>query len=398
MSEMFQYFPTAVYGKSGDSGKVPEGYRWLERSSDFPDSAYDWADKYAKSFQWVSNASKSLYEPVTAWVPLDGREGGGLFFQILDMGYDDRGRPHTLRMMAAFVSAEAIRDNPDLLLLLLLASSQGVDSDAPIEYPSAVSPEIKNQLDEFRTALRQSNLDLANHAVLLTTDPDTFSLRPLHPIKVFNRSSRFQKQELPAMHPKDKKMQINSTLLETRQINQFYETIRSQSKSITWNKLLIIFSIIINILLFIYNTKLNMQNNELNGTIRILKNDNELFNEKNNQLESKLHNSEEELKKSVQKLANKDEILNKLKTEIANKDEIINKLKTEKEKWISANAPEETNKEIARLKNRVIELENENAEIKKLLVKIKNFAKDNLFNNDITTLLEDTIPDTQNQK
>lgn len=248
MSEMFQYFPTAVYGKSGDSGKVPEGYRWLERSSDFPDSAYDWADKYAKSFQWVSNASKSLYEPVTAWVPLDGREGGGLFFQFLDAGDDDRGRPHTLKMKAAYVPPESIKDNPDLLLFLL-ASSQGIELDAPVAGPLAIATENNNRLEEFRAALRQANLDLADHAVLLTTEPDTFSLRPPHSFTVFNRNSWSLIKEIPAVHKENHEIQIKRTSQETRKTDLFHKTIQSQSKKITYNKLLTKLSFVINIIL-----------------------------------------------------------------------------------------------------------------------------------------------------
>lgn len=247
MSEDILFFPTAVYGKSGEGGKVPEGYRWLERSGGFPDPVFAWADKYAKSFQWVSKAGKSFYEPVTAWVPLGGREGGGLFFQILDAGDDDRGRPHTLRMKAAYVPPEAIEDNPDLLLFLL-GSSQGADSGTPIAVPPAISPENNGPLEEFRKAWQQADLDPAHQAVLLTSEPDTFSLRPPHSIKVFNRTSRSLIQEIPAVQS----MEASPPRTQETKISTYHENIQTRSSKMPMTKKIMNISLTINIVFLIF--------------------------------------------------------------------------------------------------------------------------------------------------
>lgn len=226
---------------------MPEGYRWLERSGGFPDPAFAWADKYAKSFQWVSKAGKSFYEPVTAWVPLGGREGGGLFFQILDAGEDDRGRPHTLRMKAAYVPPEAIEDNPDLLLFLL-GSSQGADSGTPIAVPPAISPENNGPLEEFRKAWQQADLNPAHQAVLVTSEPDTFSLRPPHPIKVFNRASRSLIQEIPPVQS----MEASPSRTQETKISTYRENIQTRSSKMPMTKKIMNISLTINIVFLIF--------------------------------------------------------------------------------------------------------------------------------------------------
>lgn len=313
MNDKRCYLPTAIFGKFMNAGKVPEGYRWLDKQDGFPESVFVLAEKYAKSFQWISKAGTSIYKPVTAWIPLSGRERIGLFLQFLDAGDDDRGRPHTLRLKAAYVPPEAVRDNNDILLFLLV-TDQGVDSDSPVITPSAISQEEYDNLEGFRAFLQQANLNLANQAVLLTSEPDTFSFRPPHSIKVINRSSWSLIQEIPAVQS----LEATHSELPKKQIPTSHKTIPPKSSKKNMTKKIVALSLAANIILLICMQNFYERINNLNNEISQL----------NNKIE-KMGKENQELKKENQEL------------------------NTEKIKWRKEYAGEKANKKIEELEKEI---------------------------------------------
>jgi hypothetical protein len=188
MSNKIHYFPTAIYGKAISAGKVPEGYRWLYSPNEFPAVAFDMADRFAKSFQWISKARRERYKPVTCLLPLSHTEAGALLLLFLDEGDDDRGRPHMLYMKAAYIKQEYFHENPDILIALLCADY----SQSPVlAGQNSDSWETSDELylHDYREALKKENINLSRHAVLVTSETDIFLLKPPVPVKVLEQKT-----------------------------------------------------------------------------------------------------------------------------------------------------------------------------------------------------------------
>lgn len=94
--------PASVYGKDLiSSGGVPRAYAWLSRHHKFPDQAIAIADAWIQSFQWRYGGGH-LHPPVAVCIPV---EDGALLLRFTDAGKDDQGRPHGLRLEAAWADA-----------------------------------------------------------------------------------------------------------------------------------------------------------------------------------------------------------------------------------------------------------------------------------------------------
>jgi hypothetical protein len=93
------FFPAAVYSKRLDSAlRSACAYNWIERHPGFSDTAAQHADGWIQRFQWRYGRGNA-HPPVAVWVPL---QGGALMLRFTDAGKDDQGRPHMLRLEAAW--------------------------------------------------------------------------------------------------------------------------------------------------------------------------------------------------------------------------------------------------------------------------------------------------------
>ncbi len=146
-------FETVLWANTPDpEGLGREDYRIVHRSPGIADPIASAFHKQARRFEW-SLATAEPHEP--AWVIWnfpsdDGAESRLMVGRILDVGRDDQGRPHTLRIEAALV------DPPELETAAALINDQAwpkapwspPEHDAPLTLtPQTAEPRLVRQLE-----------------------------------------------------------------------------------------------------------------------------------------------------------------------------------------------------------------------------------------------------------
>src|SRR5205085_5694111 len=91
-------FPAAVFGAGG-----PSGSNLLGRADDFPPEAEEAVRDLAGRFRWKAPPDGSRLSPCFAAWPA---AGGRLVVRFADAGCDAFGRPHSVRIEAAWVAGD----------------------------------------------------------------------------------------------------------------------------------------------------------------------------------------------------------------------------------------------------------------------------------------------------
>jgi hypothetical protein len=113
-------FPACVFGKTDNANLTRTTYRILYRHKDFSEEALRIFNQVRKSFNWRCGGTQQ-FDPCYAYWPIGPFNGPctaptagnpvesstGLSFRFLDMGRDNFGRPHTLRMEAVLVAGDS---------------------------------------------------------------------------------------------------------------------------------------------------------------------------------------------------------------------------------------------------------------------------------------------------
>ena len=152
----------AVYGKQTPSKGMPQGYTWLFRDPGIPADVFAIADSLAGSFQWVSGPDSTEYAAVTCWLPVNNLANGGLYLRFRDAGADEQGRPHTVRVEAAYIGKTTLSENPTLPFVLLSDSDQlrilsGLDhSGSVFRLNSATAERLSKALGGGDASLRKT--------------------------------------------------------------------------------------------------------------------------------------------------------------------------------------------------------------------------------------------------
>ena len=94
--------PAAIFGKPQKPFAVPLSYSLMATHPDLPPSAGERVLWVGRHFQWSARRGEAILEPCFAYMPLD-EPGRGLCLRLRDMGPDDRGRPHCLRVEGAYL-------------------------------------------------------------------------------------------------------------------------------------------------------------------------------------------------------------------------------------------------------------------------------------------------------
>lgn len=142
-------FPVAVYGKAlGEAGRGRD-FALLEVPPEFPSSAAAELERIGRLLSWRSGAAAERCDPCFALWPLPPEETGpgsakgvastaALAIRMLDAGRDDWGRPHTLRLEAAYLPP-GIFDAVERRSLLQAAAWPALATSPPEAYPNGVA-------------------------------------------------------------------------------------------------------------------------------------------------------------------------------------------------------------------------------------------------------------------
>lgn len=142
-------FPVAVYGKAqGEAGRGRD-FALLDVPPDFPSSAADELERIGRLLSWRSGAAAECCDPCFALWPLPPDAAGtgsaagvasraALAIRMLDAGRDDWGRPHTLRLEAAYLPPGRL--DPVERRSLLQAAAWPPPTGSPADaYPNGVA-------------------------------------------------------------------------------------------------------------------------------------------------------------------------------------------------------------------------------------------------------------------
>lgn len=111
--------PAFLYGKTTAKSRVPQDYRVLAENSRFTAADVRTLQRIPGGFSW--NASRQgMHAPCFAYVRL---ERSAAVLRLLDVGFDDQGRPHCLRMEAARLDETADANDDRTLASLLTAAA-----------------------------------------------------------------------------------------------------------------------------------------------------------------------------------------------------------------------------------------------------------------------------------
>ena len=111
-------FPGGCYGlgPSERAGVPGRDYGILHAGSGFPQEAEKALEQMARGVEWKSDGEAESYPPCFALWPTGS---GVMAIRIRDVHRDDRGRPHAIRIEAAYIEDRAILDDPGHLAGLL---------------------------------------------------------------------------------------------------------------------------------------------------------------------------------------------------------------------------------------------------------------------------------------
>ena len=128
-------FPSASYGRNAESPEAGvDPYQVLFQSVDFPAAARKALEQLATSVQWAGGGPVEKYVDCYALWPVAQPPGGVLVARLMDAGKDRLGRPHAMRVDAAYVaSAEPTTDPMQLASLLTAAAWPGEAWNGPPE-------------------------------------------------------------------------------------------------------------------------------------------------------------------------------------------------------------------------------------------------------------------------
>jgi hypothetical protein len=164
--------PAARYGKDATlRGKVPQEYVWLQASAGLPEAVKAAADRWAQRFQWSGGLS-DRHNPVALWLPLTEDPGGALLLRFSDAGPDDRGRPNTQLLEAAWASPQSMQDTRDLRARLL-AKAMTDDPLVPMPGDVAVLDAVTLPLGLVATLSTVS----VDAGIIVATSTKSFSLK-----------------------------------------------------------------------------------------------------------------------------------------------------------------------------------------------------------------------------
>jgi len=188
--------PGAVYGKNLTSpGKVARHFHWMKRHHEFPDAIFSLADQWCQRFQWMS-VGASRHKPVALWIPVMDAPGGVLVLHFADAGLDDRGRPGTLSLEAAWASEDVIRQSPKLRECFLV---QAVRAESLIT--NKEEPLICIQLDSDSAELGKTLAEISsNTAIIASTVLHGFSLQGLEEFLSLDATTWTEKKKSLNLH------------------------------------------------------------------------------------------------------------------------------------------------------------------------------------------------------
>ncbi len=107
-------FPGACYGldQTERTGHLVRDYRILYAAAGFPSEAETALNEMARGVEWKSDGEPEVYPPCFALWPTGD---GVLAIRLRDVGRDDQGRPHVIRIEAAYINDRVILDDPGRL-------------------------------------------------------------------------------------------------------------------------------------------------------------------------------------------------------------------------------------------------------------------------------------------
>jgi biopolymer transport protein ExbB/TolQ len=188
--------PGAVYGKNTTSpGKVARNFHWMKRHHEFPDAIFSLADQWCQRFQWMS-VGESRHKPVALWIPVIDAPGGALLLHFADAGLDDRGRPGTLSLEAAWASEEAIRQHPKLREFFLVEAVQ-TESFMTDAEESMICIQLDSDIAELSRTLSGK---ASTTAIMASVAPYGFSLQGLEKVLFLDANTWQEKKESGDVH------------------------------------------------------------------------------------------------------------------------------------------------------------------------------------------------------
>lgn len=193
---MYVKLPGAVYGKNLTSpGKVARHFHWMKRHHEFPEAIFSLADKWCQRFQWMS-VGAGRHKPIALWIPVIDAPGGALLLHFADAGLDDKGRPGTLSLEAAWASEDVIRQHPKLREYFLV---QSVRAESLIT--DAEEPMLFVQLDSDTTELSRALAEKPSKtAIVASTTPHGFSLQGMEQLLCLDANTWQEKKESGDVH------------------------------------------------------------------------------------------------------------------------------------------------------------------------------------------------------
>ena len=174
LNDKYPALPSAVFGKDLEHSKIAHGYDWIIVHDDFPKEACTILGRWLRGFQW--RLGTVTHSPAFAWLPVDtGSCRGGLVIRLLDIGNDDRGRPHCLRVEGLWIDSGTMQKHTELWKVGLNSDSWPEDPLLETSNPSVTLKSVdigKDLLEQLSSKQVQNSLKsvliYANDSVILT--------------------------------------------------------------------------------------------------------------------------------------------------------------------------------------------------------------------------------------
>ncbi len=274
MTNKFKFFH-AIYGKTGRKGPIPEGYKWFYIDEGFSKEALKKADECAHSFQWLSSTDITQYNQVKCWIPNIDNTKDGLFLRFLDVGEDDRKRPHTLRIEAYYFLSDFLNIDPDIPLALLIDSEFLQDENIVFNH-SEWNIENKGKIQSLQNAIQNEDVNIYSTTILLTKEPICFRFRVPYSFLLLS-SDTFRPLDINATSKKTPSIQKASAISKKNEIPSHTNhpcKIKNNISKKLYKLYLLCFALLIISSYSIYNNITKKQIiKKLNGTIVNLNND-----------------------------------------------------------------------------------------------------------------------------